>query len=138
MVSYGDAVAYGKWLSKKTGQNWHLASADQWEKAMRGSSGNYFPWGNRFDPARLNSHDNGPFDTSKVGRYPKGASPFGVLDGAGQVYEWTSTPGNRTGKHVVKGGSWDDKGCGVCRPAAFHSRPDAIRHILIGFRLVLE
>ena len=37
---------------------------------------------------------------------------------------------------VVKGGSWDDKGCGVCRPAARHTRPAAIKHILIGFRLV--
>ena len=38
----------------------------------------------------------------------------------------------------VKGGSWDDKGCGVCRPAARHSRPIELKHILIGFRLVKE
>jgi len=36
----------------------------------------------------------------------------------------------------VKGGSWDDSGCGICRPAARHGRPENIRHIIIGFRLV--
>jgi formylglycine-generating enzyme required for sulfatase activity len=58
-----------------------------------------------------------------------------MLDAAGQVFEWTATPAGR-GRFVVKGGSWDDKGCGVCRPAARHGRPEGIRHILIGFRLV--
>jgi formylglycine-generating enzyme required for sulfatase activity len=41
-------------------------------------------------------------------------------------------------RFVVKGGSWDDKGCGVCRPAARHSRPQSLKHILIGFRVVRE
>jgi formylglycine-generating enzyme required for sulfatase activity len=53
---------------------------------------------------------------------------------AGEVYEWTSTKAGE-GRHVVKGGSWDDKGCGVCRAAARHSRPDGLRHIIIGFRV---
>ena len=56
---------------------------------------------------------------------------------AGQVFEWTETPAGK-GRSIVKGGSWDDKGCGVCRPAAGHSRPDTIKHILIGFRLVQD
>ena len=84
---------------------------------------------------RLASHDAGPFDTVPVGHFPAGASPFGVLDAAGLVFEWTATP-DGTNRYVVKGGSWDDKGCGVCRPAARHSRPAELRHILIGFRLV--
>ena len=61
-----------------------------------------------------------------------------MMDAAGQVYEWTSTKADVKGRYVVKGGSWDDKGCGVCRPAARHSRPKDIKHILIGFRLVKE
>jgi formylglycine-generating enzyme required for sulfatase activity len=85
----------------------------------------------------LNSHDRGGFDTVPVGRYPRGASAFGLLDAAGQVFEWTATAHGR-GHYTVKGGSWDDKGCGVCRPAARHGRPQNIRHILIGFRLVRE
>ncbi|MDP6588243.1 MAG: SUMF1/EgtB/PvdO family nonheme iron enzyme [Alphaproteobacteria bacterium] len=136
LVAHADAEAYAAWLSAKTGQSWRLPSELEWEKAARGVRGKRFPWGDRFDPGRLNSHDSGPFDTLPVGRFPGGASPFGVLDAAGQVFEWTLSPGN-PGRFLVKGGSWDDKGCGVCRPAARHARPQAIKHILIGFRLVL-
>ena len=134
LVSFADAQAYARWLSEKTGQTWQLPSEKQWEKAARGTNGRYFPWGNRFDPTMLNSHDNGPFDTRAVGQYPQAASPFGMLDAAGQVFEWTSTPAGKN-RHRVKGGSWDDKGCGVCRSAAGHSRPDYLKHILVGFRL---
>ncbi|KAA3629191.1 MAG: hypothetical protein DWQ09_02725 [Proteobacteria bacterium] len=79
----------------------------------------------------------GPFDTVPVGRYPRGASPFGLSGVAGQVYEWTAMPAG-PGRALVKGGSWDDRGCGVCRPAAGHGRPVALKHVLIGFRLVRE
>lgn len=88
-----------------------------------------------FDPLLLNSHDAGPFDTMPVASFPLGNSPYGLADGAGQVFEWTATPAG-PGRRIVKGGSWDDKGCGVCRPAAGHSRPQKVKHILIGFRLV--
>ena len=137
LVSHADAVAFARWLSRATGHRWRLPTEDEWEKAMRGAGGRMFPWGDVFDPRKLNSADAGPFATVPVGRFPAGASPYGVLDGAGQVYEWTATPA-APGRHVVKGGSWDDKGCGVCRPAARHGRPDGVRHILIGFRLVRE
>jgi len=137
MVSHGDARAYAAWLSKRTGLRWRLPSEQEWEKAARGAEGRRYPWGHAFDPSRLNSHDLGPFDTVPVGRYPNGASPYGMLDAAGQVFEWTATKKSK-GRHVVKGGSWDDKGCGICRPAARHGRPDGIKHILVGFRLVRE
>ncbi len=137
LVSYGDAESFARWLSSVTGATWRLPSEAEWIKAARGTDGRWFPWGNGFDPALLNSHDRGPFDTVPVGLFPKGASPFGLLDAAGQVFEWTSTKAGKN-RHVVKGGSWDDKGCGVCRPAARHGRPDHLKHILIGFRLVRE
>lgn len=137
LVSHGDAMAYAAWLSARTGRVWRLPTALEWEKAARGPDGRRFPWGDRFDPALLNSHDAGPFDTLPVGGFPAGASVYGVLDAAGQVFEWTASPGN-PGRFLVKGGSWDDRGCGVCRPAARHARPAGIRHILIGFRLVAE
>ena len=137
LVSHGDAEAYAAWLSGATGRRWRLPSELEWEKAARGPDGRRFPWGDDWDPARLNSHDRGPFDTLPVGRFPAGASPFGLLDAAGQVFEWTATPGN-PGRFVVKGGSWDDKGCGVCRPAARHSRPADIKHILVGFRPIAD
>lgn len=137
LVSRPDAEAYADWLSEQTGDSWRLPTSLEWEKAARGTDGRRFPWGDTFDPALLNSADAGPFDTMPVGSYPAGASPFGMLDAAGQVYEWTATDGN-PGRGVVKGGSWDDKGCGVCRPAARHARPLDLKHILIGFRLIRE
>lgn len=135
LVSHTDAMAYATWLSARTGEVWRLPGEMEWEKAARGTDGRAFPWGGDFDPARLNSHDAGPFDTLPVGSFPAGASPFGVLDMAGHVFEWTSTE-SAPGRHIVKGGSWDDSGCGVCRAAARHARPDELKHILIGFRLV--
>jgi len=135
LVSYSDALAYAAWLSKKTGQPWRLPTEAEWEKAARGTDGRLFPWGNEFVPALLNSHDQGPFETTPVGQHPDGSSPYGMLDAAGQVFEWTQTPAGQS-RHIVKGGSWDDKGCGVCRPAARHSRPNHLKHILVGFRLV--
>ena len=137
LVSQGDARAYAAWLSARTGRTWRLPSELEWEKAVRGTDGRAFPWGNIWDPERLNSHDRGPFDTLPVGQFRQGEGPFGLLDGAGQVFEWTASPGN-PGRFIVKGGSWDDKGCGVCRPAARHARPAGLKHILIGFRLLAE
>ncbi|MDD9878719.1 MAG: SUMF1/EgtB/PvdO family nonheme iron enzyme [Magnetovibrio sp.] len=137
MVAYADAEAYAAWLSKETGRTWRLPTEAEWEKAARGADGRHFPWGDAYAPDRLNSHDRGPFDTVPVGRFPAGASPYGMLDAAGQVFEWTRTPAGE-GRHLVKGGSWDDSGCGVCRPAARHGRPDRLKHILVGFRLVTD
>ena len=137
LVSHGDAEAYAAWLSEVTGKTWRLPSEAEWEKAARGPDGRRFPWGNFWNPLVLNSHDEGPFDTLPVGSFPKGASPYGLLDAAGQVFEWTGSPAG-AGRYLVKGGSWDDSGCGVCRPAARHGRPEGIKHILIGFRLVSE
>ncbi|MCH7861907.1 MAG: SUMF1/EgtB/PvdO family nonheme iron enzyme [Proteobacteria bacterium] len=70
---------------------WRLPTEKEWEKAARGTKGIRFPWGDAFDPARANSADQGPFDTTPVSRHPGGASPFGVMDAAGQVFEWTAT-----------------------------------------------
>ncbi len=137
MVSYADASSFASWASNKTGLSLRLPTSDEWEKAVRGTDGRWFPWGNTYDPDRLNSHDKGPFDTVPVGRFKAGKGPFGLLDGAGQVFEWTSEPAGN-GRHHVRGGSWDDSGCGVCRAAARHGRPDGIKHILVGFRLVAE
>ena len=137
LVSHADARAYAQWLSRVTGLRWRLPRELEWEKAARGTDGRRFPWGDGFDAKLLNSHDLGPFETMPVGRFRAGASPFGLWDAAGQVFEWTATAGGQA-RYVVKGGSWDDKGCGICRPAARHTRPERLKHILIGFRLVRE
>ncbi len=137
MVTIADTEAYADWLSQKTGQKWRLATELEWEKAMRGTDGRVFPWGNEWNAKLANTHDAGPFDTVPVGSFADGASPYGVMDAVGQLFEWVSDS-PRPGRHYVKGGSWDDKGCGVCRPAERHQRPSNIKHILIGFRLVRE
>jgi len=137
LVSHADAVAYAAWLSRRSGEHWRLPSELEWEKAARGTDGRYFPWGDAFDPHRLNSHDAGPYDTVPVGSHPEGASPWGMGDAAGQVYQWTATF-SEPGRALVKGGSWDDRGCGVCRAAARHARPVVLKHILIGIRLVRD
>ena len=135
LVSLADAQRYAAWLTRQTGQHWRLPTEPEWEKAVRGTDGRAFPWGAEFDPHKLNSADDGGFDSTPAGQFARGRGPFGLLDGAGQVYEWTGTMQGRA-RAIVKGGSWDDRGCGVCRPAARHSRPVGIKHILIGFRLV--
>lgn len=135
LVSWDDASAYARWLSRLTGAQWRLPTEEQWEKAARGADGRRFPWGDLFDPYRLNSHDLGPFDTVPAGKFLSGASPYGVLDAAGQVFEWTATSAGPE-RALVKGGSWDDSGCGICRPAARHTRARDLKHILIGFRLI--
>lgn len=137
LVDYYDAQAYAQWLSTKTGKYWRLPTEEEWELAARGIDGRSYPWGNNFNPAKANTADLGPHDTMPVGSFPRGASPFGVLDMAGQVYEWTRTPGEK-GRMTVKGGAWDDRGCGVCRAAARHHRRADMKHTLIGFRLVQE
>jgi len=134
LVSFYDAVAYARWLSKQTGRSLRLPTEAEWEKAMRGTDGRLFPWSNVYDADRLNNADNRKLATMPVDAFPAGASPYGVLDGAGEVFEWTATPRGR-GNMTVKGGSWDDHG-GICRVAAHHERPVEQKHILIGFRLV--
>jgi len=137
LIRVQDAEAYAAWLSKQIGRKLRLPNEAEWEKAMRGKDGRQYPWGNRYDSGRLNNADKGPFATMPVGSFPAGASPYGVLDAVGQVYEWTATHQDSGGqaRRIVKGGSWDDHG-GICRPAAHHSRPANLKHILIGFRLV--
>lgn len=135
LVNITDAQAYAHWLSEVTGDVWRLPSEEEWELGGAGAQGLAYPWGQILDADAANTADNGPFDTLPVGSFPHGASPFGLLDMAGQVYEWTKTPGEK-GRYTVKGGSWDDRGCGICRTSARHHRPADMKHILIGFRLV--
>jgi formylglycine-generating enzyme required for sulfatase activity len=88
-VSWYDAVAYCRWLSKITGRPYCLPSEAEWEKGARGSDGRIYPWGNQWDAERCNAGEGSKKDTTPVGAYPKGISLFGLLDMAGNVWEWT-------------------------------------------------
>jgi formylglycine-generating enzyme required for sulfatase activity len=119
-VSWHDAMAYAKWLAERSGQPWCLPTEAEWEKAARGSDGRIYPWGDQFDQACCNTSESGIKTTTPVGSYPGGASPYGVLDLAGNVWEWTSTlykpypyneadgreSVNSTDNRVLRGGSW--------------------------------
>jgi formylglycine-generating enzyme required for sulfatase activity len=88
-VSWRDAITYCDWLAELTGQPYCLPSEAEWEKAARGTDGRIYPWGDRWNPQRCNSKEAGIEDTTPVGAYPEGASPYGLLDMAGNVRQWT-------------------------------------------------
>jgi formylglycine-generating enzyme required for sulfatase activity len=92
-ISWYEAVAYVNWLSEYTGQIFRLPTEAEWEKAARGTDGRIYPWGDAWDPTRLNSWggEDGYDQSAPVRRFEKGISPYNVYDMAGNVLEWTST-----------------------------------------------
>lgn len=134
LVTWEEAADYCAWRGEVVGEPRRLPTEDEFEKAARGPEGRIYPWGNDFDPSRLNSAVEGPRDTVPVGSFTKGASPYGLLDVAGNVFQWTSSPWPRgEGEKIVKGSAWDDWG-GLGRGAARHGRRTEIRHVIVGFR----
>jgi len=90
-VSFDDADAFAEWATEECGFRCAVPMEAQWEYAARGSSRRQYPFGDEFDAAACNTIESGIGKTTPVDHYPNGASPFGVLDMAGNVEEWTSS-----------------------------------------------
>lgn len=139
-VSWHDAVAYCEWKRKTTDLFYRLPTEEEWEKAARGTNGRTYPWGNDFDPDRCNTDEKGPLDTTTVGRYPEGVSPYGCYDMSGNVWEWTDSWYNK-GKNlrVVRGSAWGgyDTNADARCAARGYSPPEQVDHT-IGFRVAIS
>jgi formylglycine-generating enzyme required for sulfatase activity len=158
-VDWYESIAFCRWLSAQTGKEIRLPTEQEWEKAARGADGREYPWGDGYQVGFANIDESAGQNmisklfspkrfyleqTTAVGIYPQGASPYGLMDMSGNVWEWCLnkyaepsmiTPDLSGGVRVVRGGAWYFI-AGYCRsPFRYHWDP-VNRLDVLGFRLL--
>nr|VFK17354.1 MAG: Formylglycine-generating enzyme, required for sulfatase activity, contains SUMF1/FGE domain [Candidatus Kentron sp. LPFa] len=151
-VTWRDALAFCEWAEVQ------LPSDAQWEKAARGADKRLYPWGNRPPTPDLANYEKNEGDTTAVTHYPKGQSPYGVYDMAGNTWEWISTLwgadkddpefvhpyrpddgredlANTDMLRTVRGGGWKYSS-DLIRVACRDWNPPSVRGSALGFRVV--
>ncbi len=161
-VSLHEAEAYVRWLSARSGYAFHLPSEIQWEAAARGEDGRLYPHGYACQRQHANTRVGNVGHPSPVGGFPAGATPEGVHDLAGNVWEWTRSlwgPDLARAEHpypyapleplredvlapphvarVTKGGSWLDDPY-FARSSTRKPQLPARRNSRIGFRVAMH
>ena len=144
-ISIYEVQAYCAWLSHQKERTVRLPTEIEWEYAARGEDERPFPWGDEFNPTFTNTLESERRDTIEAGSLQSDASPFGVLDMAGNVQEWTSSPYTPLQEEVVvdseqyttRGGSYNDTAFGA-RTSYRRPYPAGYFYPFLGFRVVVE
>lgn len=148
-VSWFEAAAFCRWLSARSGETIRLPTIWEWERAARGDEDDRrYAWGNDWAALRANTIENGLGRATAVGMYPAGASPFGVMDMCGGVWDWCADtwglgpyypgdePDNEEHNRPVRGGSWNHVATNA--QTGYHENSDAPdqRYFDVGFRVL--
>jgi hypothetical protein len=131
-VSQEEAIAFAQWLGKR------LPSEEEWEKAARGCDGLLFPWGDQFDADKVNSGESGRREILPVTALPEGASPYGCVQMAGNVWEWTSTSWEPGSPLIAKKGGCALNFAPLMQCSSRFEDPPEMRLRWVGFRLVCD